>query len=282
MMLSSSIELSDWLAAEIVVVDGSGAIVRSNRRWDETARMGGLAAKPSGWNYIAECEAAVARGCRDASAILSGLRAVLEGKRATFLATYACPFEDLYHWYEIVVSALDIAGARHAAVMHVDVSALQVDALTGLPNRALFDAQLDLVVRTARARGCRTGLMVVDMNNLKSLNDAHGHQAGDAAIKAVADTLKRRAGAGCTVARIGGDEFGVVLPVDCDALSVQRLRAHFMDGIAASVGVGNRTIAVAAAAGLALYPEDGTNKKTLFKAADRSMYAQKRGTPPVA
>ncbi len=277
MMLSTGIELSDWLAAEIAVVDASGAIVRSNRRWDETGKAGGLAAKASGWNYFAECEAAVARGCREASGILSGLRAVLDGERPTFLATYACPFDDLYHWYEIVVSALEVAGRRHALVMHVDVSALQVDSLTGLPNRALFDAQLDLVVMAARARGCRTGLLVVDLNNLKALNDMHGHQAGDAAIKAVAGALKKHAGAGCTVARIGGDEFGVVLPVDCDALSAQRLRAHFKGGIAASVGVGGHTISVAAAAGLALYPEDGASKKALFKAADRSMYAQKRG-----
>ena len=236
MVQSPAFELSDWLAAEIAVVDPSGVIVRNNRTWDETAKVGGLAPKASGWNYFAECEAAIARGCNEASAILSGLHAVLAGERPQFLATYACPFNGLYHWFEIVVSALDIGGKRHAVVMHVDVSALQVDALTGLPNRAMFDAQLELAVSTAREHQSRTGLLIVDLNNLKSLNDMYGHQTGDTAIKALADELKKQAGENCVVARIGGDEFGVVLPVSLDTLLARRLRAHFKGGITTSVG----------------------------------------------
>jgi diguanylate cyclase (GGDEF)-like protein len=115
------------------------------------------------------------------------------------------------------------------------------------------------------------------LNNLKSLNDVHGHQTGDAAIKAIADELKIQAGAGCVVARIGGDEFGVVLPVNYDTLFAQRLRAHFKNGITTSVGTNGHKISIAASVGLAIYPENGTSKKALFKSADRSMYAHKRG-----
>jgi diguanylate cyclase (GGDEF)-like protein len=277
MSQSSALELSDWLAAEIAVVDPSGAIVRSNRMWDETAKSGGLTPRDSGWNYLAECEAAIARGCHEASAILLGLRAVLAGERPKFLATYACPFNGLYHWFEIVVSALDIGGRRHAVVMHVDVSALQVDALTGLPNRAMFDAQLNLAVSTAREQQSGTGLLMVDLNNLKSLNDRYGHQTGDAAIKALADELKKQAGDNCVVARIGGDEFAVVLPVSHDMLLARRLRAHFKGGITASVGTNGETHSIAASVGMALYPEDGATIRALFISADRSMYEQKRG-----
>jgi diguanylate cyclase (GGDEF)-like protein len=277
MLHSSTLDLSDCLAAEIAVIDPSGAIVRSNRTWDETAKGGGLASRDSGWNYFAECEAAFARGCNEASAILSGLRAVLAGERSKFLATYACPFNGLYHWYEIVVSALNIGGKRHAVVMHVDVSSLQIDALTGLPNRAMFDAQLELAVSTARENQSRTGLMIVDLNNLKSLNDKYGHQTGDAAIKALADELKKQAGENCVVARIGGDEFGVVLPVSFDTLSTRRLRANLKGGITASVGTNGQTLSIAASVGAALYPDDGATIRALFKSADRSMYEQKRG-----
>lgn len=277
MSQSSALELSDWLAAEIAVVDPSGAIVRSNRMWDETAKSGGLMARDTGWNYLAECEAAIARGCHEASAILLGLRAVLAGERPKFLATYACPFDGLYHWFEIVVSALDIDGRRHAVVMHVDVSALQVDALTGLPNRAMFDAQLNLAVSTAREQQSGTGLLMVDVNNLKSLNDRYGHQTGDAAIKALADELKKQAGETCVVARIGGDEFGVVLPVSFDTLLARRLRAHFNGGITASVGTNGETHSIGASVGMALYPDDGATIRALFVSADRSMYEQKRG-----
>ena len=277
MVQSSAVELSDWLATEIAVVDPSGLIVRNNRTWDETAKSGGLAPSGAGWNYFAECEAAIARGCSEAMAILAGLRAVLAGERPKFIATYTCPFNGRYHWYEVVMSALDIDGQRHAVVMHVDVSALQVDALTGLPNRAMFDAQLKLAVSTAREQQSGTGLLIVDLDNLKSLNDKYGHQTGDAAIKALAEELRKQAGENCMVARIGGDEFGVVLPVSFDMLLARRLREHFKGGITACVGADGKTHSIGASVGMALYPADGTTIKALFKAADHSMYEQKRG-----
>lgn len=68
--------------------------------------------------------------------------------RAThsFVATYACPFDGLFHWFQVLISAVEIKGERYAIFMHVDVSAMQRDALTGLPNRATFDAQLHLAL----------------------------------------------------------------------------------------------------------------------------------------
>ena len=65
--------------------------------------------------------------------------------------------------------------------MHVDVSALQRDSLTGLANRAMFDAQLDLAVSLAREYGRRTGVIIVDVNRMKLINDVHGHRVGDEA-----------------------------------------------------------------------------------------------------
>ena len=84
-------------------------------------------------------------------------------------------------------------------VMHVDVSGLQVDPLTGLPNRGMFDAQLDLAVSLARDLGRRTGVMIVDMNKLKLINDVHGHRIGDEALRALAAELKQMAGPDCVV-----------------------------------------------------------------------------------
>ncbi len=73
-------DLSDYLVAEIAVVDQSGAIVHCNRKWEETAKTGMLFPKLAGWNYIEECEAAIRRGSIDAVGILAGLRAVLAGR----------------------------------------------------------------------------------------------------------------------------------------------------------------------------------------------------------
>jgi diguanylate cyclase (GGDEF)-like protein len=177
----------------------------------------------------------------------------------------------------VLISVVEIKGTRHAILMHVDVSAMQRDALTGLPNRAMFDAQLNLALSLAQETGSRTGIIIVDMNNLKFLNDKHGHYIGDEALKGLALELKNKAGPDCVATRIGGDEFGVVLPVNFDALFARRVRAHFEPGITCSIGPAQHPIFVSASVGFALYPDDGTTSSDLFRAADKSMYAHKRG-----
>jgi diguanylate cyclase (GGDEF)-like protein len=271
------LDLSDFLIAEIAVVDPTGAIAHCNRKWEETARIGILSPKQPGWNYIAECEAAIQRSCNEAAKILGGLRAVLKGDLPYFVGTYACPFNGLHHWFQVLISAFEFNGKLHAILMHVDVSALQRDPLTGLPNRAMFDAQLDLALSLARDIGRRTGVIIVDMNRLKLINDMHGHRIGDEALIALAAELKKMAGPDCVAARIGGDEFGVVLPANYDTLSAWRMRAHFGSGIACSIGAACNSISISASVGIALYPDDGTTASELLTSADKSMYAQKRG-----
>jgi diguanylate cyclase (GGDEF)-like protein len=269
-------DLSDYVIAEIAVVNESGMIMQTNRRWNETAKAGGLLVKRAHGNYIEECEAAIERGC-NATAILTGLRAVLQGKQPSFVATYACPFNGIYHWFQVSISALEAGSERYAVLMHVDVSAMQQDPLTGLANRAMFDAQLSLALTLARESARRTGIVILDMNNLKAVNDKYGHPAGDEALKMLAAELKGKAGSGYVVTRIGGDEFGVVLPVNYDTLSARRLRSQFGTGISCSIGSAQHPILITASIGIALYPDDGATSGDLFRAADKSMYAHKRG-----
>jgi diguanylate cyclase (GGDEF)-like protein len=100
---------------------------------------------------------------------------------------------------------------------------------------------------------------------------------GDEALIALAAEVRKVAGPDCVAARIGGDEFGVVLPANYDTLSAWRKRAHFRSGIACSIVVAGNLISVSASVGLALYPDDGTTARELLSTADKSMYAQKRG-----
>jgi diguanylate cyclase (GGDEF)-like protein len=274
---NAKLGLSDFLLAEIAVVDPTGAIVYRNRKWEETARIGKLAPKQPGWNYIAECEAAIQRSCSEAAEVLAGLHAVLKRDLPSFVATYACPFNGLHHWFQVLISAFESNGARHAVLMHVDVSALQRDPLTGLPNRAMFDAQLNLALSLARDNGRQTGVIILDVNKLKLINDMHGHRIGDEALKALATELKKVVGPGCLAARIGGDEFGVVLSANYDPLSARGMRARFGSGIACSIGAARNPISTSASVGIALYPDDGTAAGELLASADKSMYAQKRG-----
>jgi diguanylate cyclase (GGDEF)-like protein len=270
------LDLLDSIEAEIAVVDRAGAIVQCNRKWDETARCGQLFRGNSRWNYIAECEAAVQRNCSEAANILEGLLAVLRSDLPTFVSTYVCPFNEKYHWFQVQISAIDIGGERHAILMHVDVSALQRDALTGLPNRALFDGQLELTLSLAKVTGQQAGVIIVDLNKLKSINDIYGHRVGDEALKTVSLELKKLVGRDCVAARIGGDEFGVVVPSNLDVLSTRRMRARFGSGITCSVGPTRNSIPISASVGFALYPEDGKTAIELLAWADKSMYNQKR------
>lgn len=269
-------DLFNYLDAEIAVVDVNGVIVHCNRKWEETAEIGMLFSKQSGWNYIEECEAAIQRGCIDAVDILAGLRAVLRDELPSFVSNYSCPFNEVHHWFQILISAFEINGTRHAILMHVDVSALQRDQLTGLPNRAMFDAQLNLALSLARDTGRCTGLMIIDVNNLKLINDMHGHATGDAALKALAAELKKAAGPDCLVARIGGDEFGVVLPISQDTLFARRVRANLGLEVKSSIGVARSPLSISASVGIALYPDDAITASELYKSADKSMYAHKR------
>ena len=139
----------------------------------------------------------------------------------------------------------------------------------------MFDAQLDLALSLTRDIGRHTGVIIVDMNRLKLINDMHGHRVGDEALMALAAELKKMAGADCMVARIGGDEFGVVLPANYDTLSARRMRARFGSGISCSIATVG--IPISASCGTALYPADGTTASDLLASADKSMYAQKRG-----
>ncbi len=268
-------ELADFLLAEIAVVDSDGAIVHCNQKWEKTARSGLLLPHAS-WNYIAECEAAIHRGCDDAIKILSGLRAVLRGDTPYFIDTYACPFNGLHHWFQVQISPFKFRGKLHAVLMHIDVSSLQRDPLTGLPNRAMFDAQLELALSLARKVSRRTGVIIVDMNRLKLINDMYGHRVGDEALIALGGELKKSVDPDCVVARIGGDEFGVVLPVNYDTLSARRVHAHLKSGIDCSVEAVRNPISISASVGAAFYPDDGITTKELLKSADKSMYAQKR------
>src|ERR1700724_587764 len=98
------LDISDFLHEEIAVVDPTGAIVHCNRKWEQTARIGKLSPRRPGWNYIAECEAAIQRRCGEAAKVLAGLRAVLNGDLPSSVETYGCPFNGLHHWFQVLVS----------------------------------------------------------------------------------------------------------------------------------------------------------------------------------
>jgi len=150
------------------------------------------------------------------------------------------------------------------------------DSLTGLANRALFIDRL----RSAIALGSRdkrpVGVLMIDMDDLKKINDTYGHRVGDAVLKEFANRSRAGARATDTVARLGGDEFGVLLkPVETpDGIetAIQRQYAK----IEAPFLFEHRVYQLHASIGAASFPEDGYDVGGLLDAADRRMYETKR------
>lgn len=148
------------------------------------------------------------------------------------------------------------------------------DTLLPLPNRRAFLRELERVIHQTARYGGPSAVLFVDLNGLKAINDCHGHQAGDAALLHLARILKASLRAADMVARIGGDEFGLIL----DRLDEEQARAK-ADALvkamaAAPLDLGRATIPVNVTAGLAMVVP-GDVVETVLARADAAMYAQR-------
>jgi diguanylate cyclase (GGDEF)-like protein/PAS domain S-box-containing protein len=151
-----------------------------------------------------------------------------------------------------------------------------VDSLTGIRNRRLFEEDLHTQVGRCQRYGEQAAMLMVDLDDFKKVNDTYGHKVGDDMLKAVATALRRRLRTGDRAGRLGGDEFGVLLSnvsrTQADALAVDFGRAVEE----ATVTVGNEVLAARASVGVAFIDEHSVGDEAVLAEADRSMYAAKR------
>ncbi|MDX1513195.1 MAG: sensor domain-containing diguanylate cyclase [Gammaproteobacteria bacterium] len=153
------------------------------------------------------------------------------------------------------------------------------DQLCGLPNRALGADRLEQALARARRADNKVGLIFIDMDEFKSINDRYGHSAGDAVIKETASRLRSAVRESDTVARWGGDEFIVVLGDVATREDAIAKREHIRSLFGRPYTVGDQRMNVSASIGFALYPESGKNPDELLVYADHDMYAQKNAPP---
>jgi len=170
----------------------------------------------------------------------------------------------------------EINELKHAEIALQDIATH--DTLTGLPNRYLmFDRLNQLIVRAERSP-TSFAVLFIDLDGFKRINDTRGHDVGDLTLRAVAERLSQSVRAADTVARIGGDEFVILLEAlraNGDATAVaQKIHAAFEQPFPLPGGDAKVTVSI----GVGLYPEDGRDAEELLKAADVAMYRAKRET----
>ena len=150
------------------------------------------------------------------------------------------------------------------------------DALTGLPNRALLHDRLQqTLAQAARGHG-RVAVMFLDLDRFKVINDTLGHDVGDELLKEVAQRLRDAVRAVDTVARMGGDEFVIVLQEIADVEDAARVAEKIIAAFVPLVKIGKHELRASTSIGIGLYPEDGDAAYGLMKCADTAMYNAKR------
>ncbi len=147
------------------------------------------------------------------------------------------------------------------------------DDLTGLPNRRLFDDRLSQALLQGTRTGSRTGLIMLDLNGFKLVNDSLGHSAGDELLCTVTQNLTHALRSSDTLARVGGDEFAIIVSNLRSSDSLLRL----VDSAARiPIPLKQGEFLVTASIGLAIAPDDSIDPETLFRLADARMYAEKQ------
>jgi diguanylate cyclase (GGDEF)-like protein len=149
------------------------------------------------------------------------------------------------------------------------------DVLTGLPNRALFRDRLDMALAHARRSNESLAVIIADLDRFKFVNDTYGHDTGDQLLQAVSVELMRNLREGDTVARIGGDEFTMLLPTISESKDVDYICERIQKSLRRPFMLGSKEFTSTASIGIAIYPNDGEDAETLIKNADIAMYHAK-------
>jgi diguanylate cyclase (GGDEF)-like protein len=149
------------------------------------------------------------------------------------------------------------------------------DRLSGLPNRHMFQDRLEQAIMKASRGNTRLGLMFLDLDRFKEVNDTLGHEMGDDLLKQASARLRACVRQSDTVARMGGDEFTIILDEISDSADVTRIAQNILSRMAEPFQLGSEVAFISSSIGITFYPEDATEIATLLKNADQAMYAAK-------
>jgi diguanylate cyclase (GGDEF)-like protein len=149
------------------------------------------------------------------------------------------------------------------------------DDLTGLPNRLLFNYQLPKALARAQRDGTSVGVLFLDLDRFKIINDTLGHDAGDMVLRQIAGHLRSCVRETDTLARVGGDEFTVLVEQLPDTQYLGAIAEKLLTAMASPLAIGGNVYQLSGSIGIAMYPEDGADGASLLKNADIAMYGAK-------
>ena len=254
------------------------------RTFEEGVGLPGLAWSAGGPLWIADIEAEE-NFPRRAEARQLGLKSgfalpVLLGKELVavlefFTTEKTLPDAALLHLVLYVGTQLSRVAEREAAQETIRHQAFH-DALTGLPNRALFHDRVHQALSLARRTGEGAAVLYVDLNRFKQVNDTLGHAAGDALLVELARRMSAVLRAEDTLARMSGDEFTVLLPGVRTADAALQVACKLLDAVARPVQSGVKELFLSASIGAGLFPSDGEDAESLLRHTDAAMYRCKQ------
>lgn len=306
-------QVLDALTESIALLDGCGRIVGVNEAWRRFAANNGgdCGHYYIGESYLEACERAALGGCDDiAPALYDGLRRMLAGELEQFSLEYPCHSPQQQRWFivnitrcatsvepaQLVVAHLDIT-ARKLAELALEQTehelarinrelqealarerrAARSDELTGIANRRHFFVTAAPLFEVARRYRQPLAAVMLDLDHFKQVNDSHGHQAGDQALRHVAAVARQHLRECDLFARYGGEEFVILLPAtggEGALCAAERIRAAIA---AQPLVVDGRTIRVTVSAGIAEIVTEGDSLERMIGRADRALYAAKGG-----
>jgi len=201
--------------------------------------------------------------------------------------TYALRRDGLEFPVELTVSSIEFQGGSAFCAFIRDITEQKrsadrlknlahYDAITGLPNRVLFQDRLNQETKQSKRTGLPTAVMFLDIDHFKDINDTLGHEQGDVLLRQTAERLDACLRDTDTVARFGGDEFVVILSQLHDLESIDQIAERMLETMITPFHLGDEVACVSASIGIALFPIDTDSCEELIKNADQAMYLVKK------
>ena len=278
----------DALPDATAVLDQTGAIIAVNHAWRMFALDNGGTETDTGVgvNYLDVCIRSAAAGSADAAQVVAHLHDVLAGRSIEADLEYPCPSPAVGRWFLLRLTRL--TGLTTGVVAsHVNITrrkmaenelahAASHDPLSGLVNRTLLIARLEaaLTPRALQHRSADVGVLYIDLDGFKAVNDTYGHSAGDEVLLTVARRLRNLVRPADTIARLGGDEFTVLAP-RTDATGLAGLADRIERSLAEPHRIHGDTVIIGGSIGTYL-ARAGEHAADALHHADQAMYSNKR------